>query len=553
MNTPNTSAANASPFHAGELAVQARMGVRDALAPWAAKVVRPFLPEQHREFYAQLPFLVAAARDEQARPWATLLVGPPGFATSPDPRRLVLATTPAPGDPLAGHLAPGADLGLLGIELATRRRNRVNGRIAAASAERLELAVDQTFGNCPQHIHPRQWRRVDPSPEPALRSRSLTPAMRAQIAAADTLFLATGHRGAGEAAAYGMDASHRGGPRGFVEVCDERRLRIPDYAGNNHFNTVGNLALDDRAGLLFVDFASGGVLHLTGRITIDWSSPDIARHPGAQRLLVFELDEAVLRPGALPLRWSGDGEASRTLRVLEKRRESEDIVSFVLAPPDGAPLPPFRAGQHLPIALSIPGADEPVQRTYSLSSDPDAGTYRLSIKRHPQGLASRFLHDAIEVGHSLVARAPAGDFVLAPGARPVVLISAGVGITPLLSMLAALVRQGDPRRVVFVHAARDGRHHPFADEVRAWAQQSPRVALHVQYSQPRPDDRPGVDFDAAGRLDAHGLAALLPGRDVDVYLCGPLAFMAAVQDDLERLGVPAAQIHHEEMTSSAGP
>ncbi|WAS90849.1 FAD-binding oxidoreductase [Nannocystis punicea] len=542
-----------STFHAGELAVQERMGVREELAPWAAKVVRPFLPEQHREFYATLPFLVAAARDGQARPWATLLVGPPGFASSPDPRRLVLAAEPGPDDPLAGRLVPGADLGLLGIEPATRRRNRVNGRIASTAANRIELRVEQTFGNCPQHIHERRWRWVDSIAAPAVRSRSFTPAMREQIAAADTLFLASGHRGAGEAASFGMDASHRGGPRGFVEVCDDRRLRFPDYAGNNHFNTVGNLLLDGRAGLLFVDFARGGVLQLTGRVTIDWDSPDVARHPGAQRLLVFELDEAVLRPTALPLRWSADGEASRTLRVLAKRRESDDVVSFLLGSPDGAPLPQFRAGQHLPIALAIPGSRDPVQRTYSLSSGPDEAAYRLSIKRHERGLASRFLHDTVEVGHGLVVRAPAGEFTVAPGARPIVLIGAGIGVTPLLSMLAALVGGDDPRRVLFVHAARDGRHHPFADEIREWARRSPRVALHVQYSRPRPEDRPGVDFDAPGRLDAARLAALLPGRDVDVYLCGPLAFMAAVQEDLERLGVPAEQIHHETMTSSAEP
>lgn len=542
-----------STFHAGELAVQERMGVREELAPWAGRVVRPFMPEQHREFYAALPFVVAAARDELARPWVTLLVGPPGFASSPDPRRLVIAAGPGPDDPLAGRLVPGADLGLLGIDLATRRRNRVNGRIAAAGPDRLELRVEQTFGNCPQHIHPRRWQRVDPGAAPASRTRSFTPAMREQIAAADTFFVATGHRGAGEAASYGMDASHRGGPRGFVEVCDARRLRIPDYAGNNHFNTIGNLALDGRAGLLFVDFARGGVLQLTGRMTIDWDSPDVARHPGAQRLLVFELDEAVLRPGVLPLRWSGDGEVSRRLRVLAKQRESEDIVSFVLASRDGEPLPPFRAGQHLPIELAIAGSPDRVHRTYSLSNGPGEATYRISIKRHPHGLASRFLHDEVEVGHSLVARAPAGEFVVGPGARPIVLISAGVGITPLLAMFAALVDGDDPRRVLFVHAARDGRHHPFAAEVREWARRGPRVGLHVQYSRPRGEDRPGVDFDAAGRLDLAKLAALLPDRDVDVYLCGPLGFMASIQSDLERLGVPAEQIHHETMTSSARP
>lgn len=532
-------------FHAGELAVQERMGVREELAPWASRVIRPFLPEQHRQFYATLPFVVAAARDGLGRPWATLLAGPPGFVRSPDPRRLVIAARPGPGDPLAASLTPGADVGLLGIEPATRRRNRVNGRIAAADADGLTLAVDQTFGNCPQHIRPRAWHPAPAiEPPPPTITRSLSPEQRARIAGADTLFIASGHRGAGESAAFGMDASHRGGPPGFVAVEGARRLVIPDFAGNNHFNTVGNLALDDRAGLLFVDFAGGGLLQLTGRATIDWTSPALARHPGAQRLLVFDLDEAIDRPAALPLRWTGEGEAIRSLVVAARRRESDDVVSLVLAARDGGPLAGFRAGQHLPLELAIPGVAGPVARTYSLSGGPGDATYRISIKR--QGLASRFLHDAIDVGDTLAARAPAGDFVLAAGERPIVLVAAGIGVTPLLSMFAELVHRDDPRPLVFVHVVRDGRHHPFAAEVRALAAASRRATLHVLYTRPRAEDRPGRDYHTAGRLDATRLAALLPGRDVDVYLCGPTAFMAALHDDLERLGV--AQIRHETMT-----
>jgi ferredoxin-NADP reductase/predicted pyridoxine 5'-phosphate oxidase superfamily flavin-nucleotide-binding protein len=532
-------------FHAGELAVQERMGVREELAPWASKVVRPFLPQQHRDFYAALPFVVAAARDAQGRPWATVLAGPPGFLSSPDPRRLAIAARPAVGDPLEGRLLPGADVGLLGIDLATRRRNRVNGRIAA-DADAVILAVDQTFGNCPQHIHVRAWQPAPSIPPPASRTRALSVEQRARIAAADTLFIASGHRGAGEAAAFGMDASHRGGPPGFVVVDGDGRLVIPDYAGNNHFNTVGNLALDGRAGLLFVDFASGGLLHLTGRVTIDWDSPAVARHPGARRLLVFELDEAVDRPAALPLRWTGEGQAIRSLCVVERRRESDDVVSFVLAARDGGPLPGFRGGQHLPLELPIPGAPALVRRTYSLSNAPGDDVYRISVKRHPGGLASRFLHDAVAVGDILAARAPAGEFVLAPGERPIVMIAAGIGVTPLLAMLAELARRDDPRRVVFIHVARDGRNHPLAADLRAWAAAG-RAALRVFYTRPRPEDR---DHHETGRLDAARLAALLPARDIDAYLCGPVAFMAAVQDDLERLGVPSQQIRHETMTTA---
>ena len=149
--------ASASPFHAGEQQIQERLGVRE-IEHWARKVVRPYLTDEHRAFHTSLPFLVAAARDAEGRPWATLLVGPEGFATSPDPQSLVIDAKPVSGDALSGALRPGDDLGLLGIEFATRRRNRLNVRIADDASGALVCAVDQSFGNCPQYIREREWR-----------------------------------------------------------------------------------------------------------------------------------------------------------------------------------------------------------------------------------------------------------------------------------------------------------------------------------------------------------------------------------------------------------
>ncbi len=143
--------ATASPFHSGEQQVQEKLGVRD-IERWAQKVVRPFMPDEHREFHTSLPFLVVGARDKDGRPWATLLFGPEGFVQSPDPETLRIDATLATGDALEGALIPGVDLGLLGIELATRRRNRVNGRIGDAK-ELLIFHFEQSFGNCPQYIH----------------------------------------------------------------------------------------------------------------------------------------------------------------------------------------------------------------------------------------------------------------------------------------------------------------------------------------------------------------------------------------------------------------
>ncbi len=425
---------NSSPFHDGEQRVQARLGVRD-IESWAQKIVRPYLPEEHRAFHTALPFLVAGARDARGRPWASLLVGQEGFVRSPDPKTLLIDARPVPGDAIEGALTPGADLGLLGIELATRRRNRVNGRIGEGG-DALVFQVEQSFGNCPQYIHEREWRRVEDEPAGApSRGTHLKPEQRLWIEKADTLFIATGYRGEGQSPTYGMDASHRGGDPGFVRVESETRISFPDYAGNNHFNTIGNLMLDPRVGLLFVDFSTGGMLQLTGRAEITWEGPTVERLPGARRLVQIEIEEIVELPAALPLRWSDAGSGVRSLRLIEKTAESEEITSFVFASRDDGPLTDFEAGQHLPLELEVPGHDVDVRRTYSLSNAPGSDHYRISVRREPLGLVSRHLHDGVEVGAIVSARAPAGDFVLGCPNCPVALISAGVDLTPMLSML----------------------------------------------------------------------------------------------------------------------
>ena len=541
----------ASPFHSGEHEVQARLGVRD-VETWARKVVRPFLPEEHRAFHTALPFLVAAARDEAGRPWATLLAGADGFVASPDPRTLCVDAQPVPGDALEGALVPGADVGLLGIELASRRRNRVNGRVGMASEGRAwRFEVDQSFGNCPQYIREREWTRVDDvEAGAALRSEHLNAAQRSWIEAADTFFIASGHRGEGEDAAFGMDASHRGGDPGFVVVPDARRLTFPDYAGNNHFNTLGNLVVDPLVGLLFVDFETGGLLQLSGRARIEWDGASLEDFPGARRLVHVEIESVVELPEALPLRWSDADAGVRSLRVVDKVHESADVTSFVLEARDGAPLAPFEAGQHLPLELEMPGRGDPLRRTYSLSNAPATKRYRISVKREPLGAASRFLHDEVEIGAVLSARAPAGDFVLGCTSCPTVLVSAGVGATPVLSMLHRLVDTEGEGPIYWIHGARDGAHHPFAGEVRQIAAAHPRLETCVVYSRPRAEeDLPGVDFDLEGRVDAELIARLPIDPDAHYYLCGPPTFMAEFQTGVEALGVPAERIH----TESFGP
>jgi uncharacterized protein len=280
------------PFHVGERAAQARAGV----APRSA-AIRDWMPEQHRAFFEALPFVLAASIDADGWPVATILAGSPGFIASPDPRTLRIDAVPDRNDPAAPWFRQGAAIGLLGIDLATRRRNRANGVIAAATDSALVVAVAQSFGNCPQYIHIRDLGTAPAgTASPELMDR-LDPAARTAIATSDTLFVAT------TGGAEGVDISHRGGKPGFVRV-DGDTLTIPDFAGNRYFNTLGNLLLDPRAALLIPDFPSGDVLHIQGRAEILWDVPGGERLAGAERLWRLHVTGAWRRRAALPLRGS---------------------------------------------------------------------------------------------------------------------------------------------------------------------------------------------------------------------------------------------------------
>ncbi len=292
-----------SPWHAGERALQTRAGVGERMER-VGRNIRDFMPDQHRAFFAQLPFLVVGSIDGDGLPWASLLIGKPGFATSPDPQILTIAARPIPGDPLATALTPGAKLGLLGIELPTRRRNRMNGRIVASGGAGFSVAVDQSFGNCPQYIQRRDYEGMAPVNGP-VRVESFTTLdaeARALISGADTFFVATFSRTEGSGRQDGVDVSHRGGRPGFVGIDDAGALVIPDYAGNRFFNTLGNMLENPRAGLLFIDFASGDLLQLTGRTEIVWDGEEVRAFAGAERLWHLAPSHGRWLRGALPVR-----------------------------------------------------------------------------------------------------------------------------------------------------------------------------------------------------------------------------------------------------------
>ncbi len=286
-------------FHSGEIAAQARVGMDEKLANVGNQYIRPYFLDQHRQFFEKLPFIVVSGCDSQGLVWITLLMGHKGFIRSTTDKALTLNTTVTSGDALEEALKAGTEVGLIGIELHSKRRNRASGTITKGADNNLHFTLNQSYGNCPKYITPRTWQPIAISDSAMTVSKQtrLTQSMQQLIANADTLFVGSGYlnpeaEGYGETKtkSFGMDASHRGGPSGFVVVLNDRELVLPDYSGNNFFNTIGNLSINPQVGLLFIDFNSGDRLQINGRATVDWGSEKIAEHEGAKRLLNIEID-----------------------------------------------------------------------------------------------------------------------------------------------------------------------------------------------------------------------------------------------------------------------
>jgi len=291
-------------YHPGEIEVQERAGVR-SMAERVGNIIRPTIAPAAREFLEELPVVVLGSVGADGRVWASLLVGEPGFVRALGERTVRIDATPFPGDPLAEALqGAGTQVGVLAIDLATRRRLRLNGE-AERRPEGIYVRTHQVYANCPKYIQAREPEIGGAEPGlqdgHALRYSGLTDGHRRLISEADTFFIASAHPEGG------ADTSHRGGNPGFVRLLDKSTLEFPDYSGNTMFNTLGNIASNPSAGLLFLDFEGGGTLQLTGDARIVWDAGRAARFAGAERVVEFRVQEAVETRGVVPLRWRFDG------------------------------------------------------------------------------------------------------------------------------------------------------------------------------------------------------------------------------------------------------
>ncbi|MDP9809298.1 ferredoxin-NADP reductase/predicted pyridoxine 5'-phosphate oxidase superfamily flavin-nucleotide-binding protein [Rhizobium tibeticum] len=571
-----------SPWHAGEIALHEKVGVAKRMDEVGRRVLRDHLIDQHRQFYAQLPFIVLGTADADGNAWATLRANRPGFLESPDIHTLSVRLPREHLDPADAGIDDGKAIAMLGIELHTRRRNRLNGTVHRTEQDGFDVRVGQSYGNCPQYI---QLRDFDFVRDPMQRSGydpvhfdSLDGRPAEMIAKADTLFVASYvDREDGERQ---IDVSHRGGRPGFVRIGEDGVLTIPDFAGNLFFNTLGNILANPRAGLVFADFENGDLLQLTGDAQVILESPEIAAFQGAERLWRFRPTQIVYRQEASPLRWRSrtDGPSPNSLmtgswneaaarlratavakswrpfRVARIVQESASVRSFYLEPTDAGGIIPHVSGQHLPVRIDVEGSEVPAVRTYTISSAPSDGTYRISVKR--EGLVSTRLHDAIREGDIIEARAPAGAFTInATERRPAVLLAAGIGITPLLAMLRHVVYEGLRTRRIrptwLVYSAHSKSERAFDTELQALAAASGGVVRLVRLLSDTSDTVAGEDYEQQGRVDMNLLSTVLPFNDYDFYLCGPVGFMQSVHDGLRGLNIADNRIHAEAFGSAS--
>ncbi|MEH6478048.1 MAG: pyridoxamine 5'-phosphate oxidase family protein, partial [Sneathiella sp.] len=454
-----------SPFHLGELQVQ-KLANETQIAERNGSIISDTILAGAISFIGQQNMLVLTSLDQQGYPWTSLLVGNSGFIHAPDPGSLLLDISNilnVDSDPVWENIKTNPQVGVLVIELATRRRLRINGSIRAIDNNRFVITVEQAYPNCPKYIQQRSLKFTDAafkqSEQKPLRGSTLTAGQIKLIEHADSLFVGSASP-ANEINKQDVDCSYRGGSPGFVEIIDGTRLRIPDYRGNSMFNTLGNIHAYRKAAITFVDFQQGRLLQLSGRAEILWDEADPNdKTDGTQRFWALSVEhwQETLLPEQLawtfiefsphnptPPAAMASAPQKLTLKIQSIETKSERVKLFRLVAPDGGLLPAFERGAHLPIELDMGNSttdkSQPIERHYSLlSSSHDNRYYDIAVQHEPDGQGgSNYMHQYLQKNRVINAKPPRNAFPLAPAAKHTVLIAGGIGITPILSMLRHL-------------------------------------------------------------------------------------------------------------------
>tara|TARA_R110002167_G_scaffold163319_4_gene360193 strand:+ start:7398 stop:9365 length:1968 start_codon:yes stop_codon:yes gene_type:complete len=560
-----------SPFHYGELHVQQRAN-ESHIAQRNGGVISDTILSGAIPFIAQQKMLVLSSLDQQGNIWTSVLLGNPGFIQAPDPRSLLLDTREmikCADDPLWRNIQHNPKVGLLIIELASRRRLRVNGHIQRIDDSGFSIQVEQSYPNCPKYIQRRSLQltpaALQQSTEPSSSGKMLDQELATLIETADSFFVGTASSATAntdstttDTTATAVDSSYRGGHSGFIEIIDNSCLRIPDYRGNSMFNTLGNIHSNAKAGISFIDFKRGQLLQLSGAAKILWEQQDSEdKTAGTQRFWELSIEQWRLTPLPKGLNWEFLDYSPHNLKhsvpdlnlsVESIERKSPRVKLFRLVSTNGALLPAFEPGSHLPVEVDVvvlaKGKEErdtpkdakykAVQRHYSLlSSSHDNRYYEIAVQQEPQGRGgSNYMH-RLQVGDTITAKAPRSEFPLLAKAKHSILIAGGIGITPILSMLRHLSESAASFEIHYT--ARSEADLAFKQEIKALAGDK----AFFYHSR----------GEGSQRLNL-GILLKQPQSDTEVYLCGPVRMIAALREVGERNAWPADRLHFESFGSS---
>ncbi|MET0069760.1 MAG: pyridoxamine 5'-phosphate oxidase family protein [Candidatus Thiodiazotropha sp.] len=541
-------------YHEGERQVQDQVGVSGE-AQMLAGAIQDNIPVAATQFVEQQTMAVFASLDNKGRVWASILFGNPGFLHLEDTRTLRLqrrASYSAPGDPLWTNLETNPQIGMLLIELISRRRLRVNGMVRSSAKGDYLLDVQRSYANCPKYIQRRSFEIIEIARSAHLQDwyegEQLNPAQQSWIAKADTFYVASAHP------QQGADASHRGGLPGFVKVLSPTRLRIPDFVGNNMFNTLGNFQSYPSAGLLFIDFEGETILQLSGRprLLLDLSDEN-GETGGTDRFWEFDLE--VWRESRLQsrLEWRfldysphiptprviGNETKQSVLKLKVQRTwmETEQVKGFQLEAADGGRLPRFEPGAHLPLFVRDHDGNW-VERHYSLLSDPkQPSRYAIGVRLDQQGRGgSLYLHESVGVGDTLYGMPPKNAFPLVTDAEHTILLAGGIGITPFIAMLYALRDAG--RSVELHYSARRTSDLAFRGIILGLIGEGASF-----YASREPGQRHLELQQILGR----------PLANTHVYVCGPRRMIVEVNDLAQASGWSREQIHFESFGTNSAP
>lgn len=522
-----------------------------------AGFIRSSMPRQHSDFYESLPLLFVSTTDKTNAVWLSALCGAPGFTSSSSPKYIEIDLSSVNLNDKV-NFSIGSYVGILGIEMHTRRRNRANGIVTKVNSKCVQIELHEVNGNCPKYI---QTRKIVYSTAPietesqVLRvGESLLDAgALSLVAKSDTFFLATTSQLPGTG--IGNDASHRGGPIGFVNIHEENGVNVlswADYSGNNMFMSLGNIAVNSSTGLLFIDWENGATLQITGHATIDFNDRSL---PGAQRVVSLRVQAWRYIHKALSIHpaplieaspYNPQSHAAIRVECIAVRSESSDVKTFVFKAPEHFT---YESGQYATFEFN--NSSNHLTRTWTISSPihtlRDTGTFEISVKR--AGLVSEYLHNEMSSGGVLHLRGIGGTFVprVTSASQRVVLLAGGIGITPFRSMLPVFLHHGV--EVTLVYSVKQVKDAAYIHELSHVSSVSPLFRLILVSSSLDSASNAGCEL-VRGRISSSVIGhAIRSGRSeltrLEAYVCGPPAYMSACEAALLTLGLTQADIHSE--------